>query len=71
MIQCFVNQNVHVYITQYMVVFFVKSSENTSCKCTELLPISVEGSSRRLMYVNYWTRTSMYSRIRFLFESWL
>ena len=53
MIQCFVNQNVHVYITQYMVVFFVKSSENTSCKCTELLPISVEGSSRRLMCVNY------------------
>ena len=38
MLQCFVNQNAHVYITQLnMVVFLVKSNENTYPKGRALM----------------------------------
>jgi len=37
MIQCFVNQNAHVYIKQYTVVFFTNNNENTSPKGRALM----------------------------------
>ena len=37
MFQCFVNQNANVYLTVNMVVFFVKSNENTYPKGRALI----------------------------------